>query len=84
MAVSFIGGGNRNTQKKPPLSQVTDKLYPIIWYRGSRKETFSVIYALHPCLNIPSNVPSFPMIIVIEEITCCATAGDIVLEYTTA
>ena len=71
-------------EKITNLSQVTDKLYPIILYGGSRKETFLVIYALHPCLNLPSNVPSFPMIIVIEERTCCATAGAIVLEYTTA
>jgi len=31
VAVSFIGGGNRTTQRKPP--QVTDKLYQIMLYR---------------------------------------------------
>jgi hypothetical protein len=27
LAVSFIGGGNRNTHRKPPTCRVTDKLY---------------------------------------------------------
>jgi hypothetical protein len=29
VAVSFIGGGNRNTQKTTDMSQVTDKLFHI-------------------------------------------------------
>ena len=35
VAVSFIGGGNRSTGRKPPtcLSQVTDILYHIMLYR---------------------------------------------------
>jgi hypothetical protein len=34
MVVSFIGGGNQSTWKKPSdLSQVTDKLYYIMLYR---------------------------------------------------
>jgi len=33
MAVSFIGGGNHSTQRKPQtLPQVTDKLYHIMLY----------------------------------------------------
>ena len=31
VAVSFIGGGNRNIQRKPP--QVADKLYHIMLFR---------------------------------------------------
>ena len=30
MVVSFIGGGNLSTQRKPDLLQVTDKLYHIM------------------------------------------------------
>jgi hypothetical protein len=34
MVVSFIGGGNRSTQRKPLiLSQVTDNLYHTMLYR---------------------------------------------------
>ena len=34
MVVSFIGGGNRSTQRKPlTLSQVTDNLYHTMLYR---------------------------------------------------
>jgi len=35
MAISFVGGGNRSTQRKPPTCrdlQVTDKLYHIMLY----------------------------------------------------
>jgi hypothetical protein len=28
-----VSGGNRNTQRKPDLLQVTDKLYPKMLYR---------------------------------------------------
>ena len=33
MAVSFIGGGNRSTRRKPDLSHVTYKLYHIMLYQ---------------------------------------------------
>ena len=33
MAISFIGGGNRSTRRKPDLPQVTDKPYCIMLYR---------------------------------------------------
>jgi hypothetical protein len=33
MVVSFIGGGNLSTQRKPDLLQVTDKLYHIMLCR---------------------------------------------------
>jgi hypothetical protein len=29
----FFGGGNRSSQRKPDMPQVTDKLYHIILYR---------------------------------------------------
>ena len=32
MVVSFIGGGNRSTQRKHDLLQVTDKLYHIMLF----------------------------------------------------
>ena len=32
MAVSFIGGGNRSTEKTNDLSQVTDDIYHIMLY----------------------------------------------------
>jgi hypothetical protein len=37
VAVSFIGGENRSTQKKKPtdLPQATDKLYHIMLYRST-------------------------------------------------
>ena len=38
MTVSFIGGGNRSTQRKPTdLSQVTDKLYHIMLYTSPNR-----------------------------------------------
>ena len=34
--------------------------------------------------NLPSWVPSFPIIIVIDDIICCVTGADMVLEYIAA
>ena len=33
MTVSFIGGGNQSTWKKPPISQVNDKFHHVVLYR---------------------------------------------------
>jgi hypothetical protein len=38
MAVSFIGGGNRSTQRKTmDLSQITDKLYHITYQKYGKR-----------------------------------------------
>jgi len=38
----------------------------------------------HLLSNLPSWVPSFPIIIVIDDIICCVTGADMVLEYIAA
>jgi hypothetical protein len=46
MVVSFIGGGNRSTQRKPPTCRKSDKLYQIMLYRVHLAIKWGRLYSL--------------------------------------
>ena len=70
VAVSFIGGGNWSTQRKPPTCCISDKLYDIMLYAYPARVGFALTTlvvlgsdCIGSCTSNPPTITTAPVAI---------------------